>query len=54
MLCSHFPLSIVLVGVGDGPWDEQLMHCQEDRQLFDNFQVFVGHHNIDLYGRICS
>jgi hypothetical protein len=24
--------------VGDGPWDEQLMHCQEDRQLFDNFQ----------------
>lgn len=35
---SHFPLSIVLVGVGDGPWDEQLMHCQEDRQLFDNFQ----------------
>uniref|UniRef100_A0A0E0M4M3 Copine C-terminal domain-containing protein n=1 Tax=Oryza punctata TaxID=4537 RepID=A0A0E0M4M3_ORYPU len=35
---SHFPLSIVLVGVGDGPWDEHLMHCQEDRQLFDNFQ----------------
>ncbi|KAF0915465.1 hypothetical protein E2562_036328 [Oryza meyeriana var. granulata] len=35
---SHFPLSIVLVGVGDGPWDEQLMHCQEDGQLFDNFQ----------------
>uniref|UniRef100_A0A0D9XGW2 RRM domain-containing protein n=1 Tax=Leersia perrieri TaxID=77586 RepID=A0A0D9XGW2_9ORYZ len=35
---SHFPLSIVLVGVGDGPWHEQLMHCQEDGQLFDNFQ----------------
>ncbi|XP_006660988.1 E3 ubiquitin-protein ligase RGLG1-like isoform X2 [Oryza brachyantha] len=35
---SHFPLSIVLVGVGDGPSDEQLMHCQENQQLFDNFQ----------------
>ncbi|WVZ63112.1 hypothetical protein U9M48_012775 [Paspalum notatum var. saurae] len=33
---SDFPLSIVLVGVGDGPWDD-LIHCNDNRR-FDNFQ----------------
>ncbi|XP_066393924.1 E3 ubiquitin-protein ligase RGLG1-like [Miscanthus floridulus] len=34
---SDFPLSIVLVGVGDGPWDD-LIHCNNNRRRFDNFQ----------------
>ncbi|RCV10707.1 hypothetical protein SETIT_2G130600v2 [Setaria italica] len=34
---SHFPLSIVLVGVGDVPWDDRI-HRHDNRRLFDNFQ----------------
>ena len=44
---SNFALSIVMIGVGDGPWDSILKYdLKLKNRKFDNFQFVNYNHNL--------